>query len=145
MSQDSFAQSCDRLSQIVDAGLYERLRWERNEGPKLAKLVALTQSALQGRGEFELVEEGATRDVKRFVLKVHGNRAMAIALSLSGNNAVVSGETIDRAKIRLAAAEPVTADFAEVDEAWMAGALERIFARAQPLQQAAEAGFKAPD
>ena len=48
MPQDSFQLECDRLSHIVDGALFERLRWERNEGPMLARLVALAHSAFEG-------------------------------------------------------------------------------------------------
>ena len=80
MPDNSLDLECDRLSSVVDSTLFERLRWERNVGPVLARLVALAHAALEKRGEFEFAEEGATRDVKRFVLKVHGNRVMAIAM-----------------------------------------------------------------
>ena len=59
VTQDSFQLECDRLSHIVDGALCERLRWERNEGPMLARLVALAHAAFEGRSEFELIEEGA--------------------------------------------------------------------------------------
>ncbi|MDB5724371.1 MAG: hypothetical protein JWQ16_1125, partial [Novosphingobium sp.] len=89
MSSDSFEQECDRLSQAVDDSLYTRLRWERNEAPMLAKLVSLAQGTLEGRSEFELTEEGATSNIKRFVLKVHSNRIMAIVIFLEGHQVVV--------------------------------------------------------
>ena len=87
MPQDSFQQECDRLSQAVDAAQFERLRWAKVEGPMLAKLVSLALGAIETRPEFELTEEGATNDLKRFVLKVHSNRVAAIALWLENGPA----------------------------------------------------------
>ena len=89
MPHDSFQLECDRLSQIVDLALSQRLLWERNEGPMLARLVALAHAAFEGRSEFELVEEGATRDLKRFVLKIHGKRVMAVSLRIADGQAVI--------------------------------------------------------
>ena len=87
MPQTSLDLECDRLSSVIDGALFERLQWERNVGPVLARLVALSHAALEKRGEFELAEEGATRDVKRFVLKVHANRVMAIAMRVEAGRA----------------------------------------------------------
>lgn len=131
MSDDSFSTACDRLSALVDAPLFERLRWERHEGPMLARLVELARSSLEGRGEFELAEEGATRDIKRFVLKVHGNRVLAITIRLAGARAVMAAEQIDRSRYTIATGEPLSADFAEVNEQWMGRALQTLFSRVQ--------------
>lgn len=129
MSSDPFEQECDRLSQVVDNALFTRLRWERNEGPMLAKLVALAHGALEDRSEFELTEEGATSDIKRFVLKVHSNRIMAIVISLDGRQVNVRAEAIDRSKYTVAAGPVVAADFDAADEQWMRFALQEQFAR----------------
>ena len=131
MPQDTFEIECDRLSHIVDAALYERLRWERREGPMLARLVALAQAALEDRSEFELVEEGATRDIKRFVLKIHGNRILAIAIRIDGDRAVLEAQAIDRSRYRLTDGAVLSATLEDVDEQWMAGALQDLFARVQ--------------
>jgi hypothetical protein len=129
VSSDSFEQECDRLSQTVDDGLFTRLRWERTEAPMLAKLVALAQGALEGRSEFELTEEGATSTIKRFVLKVHSNRIMAIVIFLDGRQVVVGAEAIGRSQYTVAEGPVVAADFDEVDEQWMRAALQEQFAR----------------
>lgn len=129
MSSDSFEQECDRLSQVVDNGLFTRLRWERNEAPMLAKLVALAQGALDDRSEFDLTEEGATGDIKRFVLKVHSNRIMAIVIFLDGRQVNVRAEAIDRSKYTVAEGPVIAADFDAVDEQWMRLALQEQFAR----------------
>ena len=131
MPQDSFQLECDRLSHIVDGALFERLRWERNEGPMLARLVALAHAAIEGRSEFELVEEGATHGLKRFVLKIHGKRVMAIGMRIEGARALLQAESLERSSYDLADAAPVTAEFASIDESWMAGALQQQFSRLQ--------------
>jgi hypothetical protein len=127
--QDSFELECDRLSHAVDGALFERLRWERSEGPMLARLVALAHGALEGRSEFELVEEGATRDTKRFVLKVHGNRIVGVSLRLDEGRAVLDMHALDRSAYSLGGGAPATVDFAAADEVWMAGALQGLFGR----------------
>ena len=129
MSSDSFEQECDRLSKVVDDALFARLRWERNEGPMLAKLVALAHDALEDRPEFELAEEGATSDIKRFVLKVHSNRIMAIVIFLDGRQVNIRAEAIERGQYPVADGPVVTADFDSVDEQWMRSALQQQFAR----------------
>ena len=133
MPQDSFQLECDRLSNIVDRDQSEHLRWERNEGPMLARLVALAHAAFEGRSEFELVEEGASRSVKRFVLKVHSKRVLVVTMRLEGGQAVLQAEALERSSYALADAAPVTAEFATVDEAWMARALEQQFRRIEVL------------
>ena len=129
MPQDSFQIECDRLSHVVDGALFERLLWERNEGPMLARLVALAHSAIEGRPEFEFVEEGATRDVKRFVLKIHSKRIVGISLHVDGGRAVVDAHALERSPYSLAEGGTATTDFAAVDEPWMASALQGLFSR----------------
>lgn len=131
MSQVSFELECDRLSQIVDGALFERLRWERTEGPMLAKLDALAHAAIVERPDFELTEEGATSNVKRFVLKVHSNRVLAITIALDGGQAVVNASEVERSKYRLLDGAPISAEFQAVDEQWMASALRELFSRVQ--------------
>jgi hypothetical protein len=131
--QDSFQLECDRLSHIVDGPLAQRLHWERNEGPMLAHLVALARGALEGRSEFELAEEGATRDVKRFVVKIHSKRVIAINMRVEGGRAVIASEQLERSSYSLADGPPVTAEFSAADAVWMAGALQQQFSRVRPL------------
>jgi len=131
--QDSFQHECDRLSDIVDHALFERLRWERNEGPMLAHLVSLAQAAFEGRSEFELTEEGATRDIKRFVLKIHGNRVIAISMRVESGRAVLEADALDRSKYRISGGAAATTDFAAADQAWMTLALQEQFSRVQAL------------
>jgi hypothetical protein len=127
--QDSFELECDRLSHIVDGALFERLRWERNEGPMLSRLVELANAAFKDRSEFELVEEGATRDVKRFVLKVHGNRVIAIAMRIEDGRAVVEAQPLERSRYGVSDGPSVATDYDAADEPWMARALQELFSR----------------
>lgn len=129
MPQDRFESECDRLSQASDAGQYERLRWERNEGPVLARLVALAHAAFEQRSEFELAEEGSTSAAKRFVLKIHSNRIVAIALWLEDGSAHIRAEQIERSPYRLVDGTPLSAEYQMVDELWMASALQELFSR----------------
>lgn len=129
MPQTSLDLECDRLSHVVDGPLFERLRWERNVGPVLARLVALAHAALEQRSEIELTEEGATRDVKRFILKVHGNRVMSVTMRVEANRAIVEGQAIERGRYTLASGAPLSAGFDEADEQWMAHALQELFSR----------------
>lgn len=131
MPQDPFELACDRLSSAVDGVQFERLRWARTEGPMLARLVELTIAAVEARSDYELVEEGSRADTRRFVLKVHGTRIVAIVVGLAGGRAVMTAEAIDRSRFGLTGGEPVTADFAAVDEAWIADALGTLFGRIQ--------------
>ncbi len=129
MSQSGFEIECDRLSNAVDNALFEQLQWARIEGPMLARLAQLAHSTLEGRSEFELIEEGATKEVKRFVLKVHHNRLVAITIRLADGKAWLAAEPIDRSKYSLSKDSPVSADYQLVDEQWMAGALQELFSR----------------
>jgi hypothetical protein len=131
MAQDSFELACDRLSGAVDGVLFERLRWARTEGPMLARLVELAQSAVEERGDFELTEESSTSEIKRFVLKVHSNRVVAITIRLDQTWAVLGAEVIERSPYRLSDTTPLTTEFQAVDEQWMASSLQEIFARIQ--------------
>ena len=129
MSQARFAEQCDRLSQEVDKTLFDRLVWERTEAPVLAGLVALAHAALEDREEFELAEEGATTTVKRFILKVHGNRVAALALRLVDGQAELAIKPIERSPYRVAAGAPLATPFAGIDAAWMAASLNELFSR----------------
>jgi hypothetical protein len=129
VSQDSFENECDRLSKFVDGMLFERLRWERTEAPMLARLVELAKGAVESRPDFELTEEGATNDIRRYVVKVHSNRTVAITISLDGTRAVMNAQEVERSRYKLAPGEPISAEFATVDEQWMAATLGALFSR----------------
>lgn len=129
MPKAKFSTECDRLSNVVDEAQYERLRWARTEGPMLVRLVELAREALSERSDFELVEEGADRDEKRFVLKVHGNRVATVIIALDAMAAALRIEAAERSKYAVDAGQPVTMDFTAVDADWMAAALTSLFGR----------------
>jgi hypothetical protein len=129
MPEQSFELECDRLSSIVDNASFERLRWARLEGPMLTRMVDLAKGALEGREDYELIDEGSTSAVKRFVLKVHGKRIMAIVMGLDRGHAVIGAEAIERSKYRLQEADPLFTKFESVDEQWMAGVLQTLISR----------------
>ena len=129
MQQDPLELECDRLSETVDSFLYQRIRWDRVEGPMLAKLSQLARTTFESRPDFDLAEEGATTDLKRFVLKVHSNRVVAIKMWLANGRAWLDIEQIERSKYKVAASEPLSVAFDGVDEAWMAQAMRAALAR----------------
>jgi len=129
MTQANFQTECDRISQAVDGVQYERMRWAKFEGPMLARLVELAHGAIAERSEFELTEEGATSDIKRFVLKVHSNRVAGLTLWLDGGHAMTQIEEIARSRFAIAAGDAISVDYPLLDEVWMAAALQTLFAR----------------
>lgn len=131
MSNSSLDLECDRLSQAIDRAEFGRLQWAKNEGPMLARLVELAHATLADRSEFALADEGSTNEVKRFVLKVHNSRVVAIAISLDRGRAVLQAGEIERSPYRLAEGPLISADFQQVDDAWMASALQELFGRVQ--------------
>jgi hypothetical protein len=131
MPDDSFEIECDRLSNAVDSVQFERVRWAKNEGPMLDRLVELARAAIAERSDFELTDEGSRGPVKRFVLKVHAFRIVAVNLGLEGGRVVVWAEAIERSKYRIVNGGRHSAEFHEVDEAWMKGALRAIMGEVQ--------------
>jgi hypothetical protein len=127
--QTCFERECDRLSAVVDSVQFERLRWARNEGPMLARLADLIQSAVAEREDYELAEEGSGGNIRRYILKIHGTRVCAVAVGLVRGNAVMDAEPIERSRFTLAAADAVAIDYASVDAEWIAVALQRVFSR----------------
>ncbi len=137
VGQSSFDLECDRLSGLVDSAQYERLRWDRNEGPLLAKLVAWARESFEDHGEFELTEEGSTTDRKRFVLKVHAKRTFAIAFEVADGLAIIEPGLADRSNYRLSSLDRITAPMNDFHEEWVQAALQELFSRVQPLDSAA--------
>ncbi|WP_114521786.1 hypothetical protein [Altererythrobacter sp. ZODW24] len=137
MSETSFDTACDNLSGLVDAVQFERLRWDRNEGPLLTKLVTWARDAFEEHGEFELTEEGSVTDRKRFVLKVHTKRTIGIAFEVVDGLAVIEPDLADRSIYTLTTREAITAPMHEFHEEWVKAALQEIFSRVQPLDSAA--------
>jgi hypothetical protein len=131
MPDDSFELECDRLSNAVDAVQFERVRWAKNEGPMLDRLVALAQAAVEARPDIELTDEGSRGAVKRFVLKVHGFRIVAVNIGIEGGRVSVWGEAIERSKYRIVDGRRCSADFHQVDEVWMKDALRAVMGEVQ--------------
>jgi len=129
MSATSFELECDRLSRVVDGVQFERMRWARTEAPMLEHLVELLRATVEDRPDLELSEEGSAANTKRFILKVHGIRVVAISVALDSGQAILGAGGIERSPYRLAPGEPESAPFADVDAAWMEAAIERLFAR----------------
>ena len=129
MAEDPFLVECDRLSQLVNPVQYEQLRWSREDGPMLARLISLTFETLEDRPEIELAEEGATKDVKRYILKVHSNRIAAVLIYLQAGLAVFKIEPIDRSKYLISDASPVMITFEDANEQWVADTLQELFSR----------------
>lgn len=121
---DDFESECDRLSNAVDSVQFERIRWARTEGPMLERLVQLAQATVADRPEFELGDEGSAGACKRFVLKVHGIRIMALNLGLEGNRVSVWSEEIPRSAFKPVDPQRRTAPFEHVDEQWMTAAIQ---------------------
>ena len=131
MPHDSFEIECDRLSKVVDGVQFERVRWAKNEGPMLERLVELAQAAVSDRPDFELTDEGSRGPVRRFVLKVHGVRIVAVNLGLEAGQVVVWAEAIERSKYRIVDGRRHSADFQRVDEAWMRDTLRALIGEIQ--------------
>jgi hypothetical protein len=133
--KSSLDLECDRLSQAVDGPEFARLRWAKNEGPMLARLVELAHGALTERSEFALVDEGSTNEAKRFVLKIHNQRVVAITISLDAGRVKFQADEIERSSYGVREGLPLLADFREVDETWMDSALRDLFGRIQPHER----------
>lgn len=129
MAQDSFQQVCDGLSKIVDEGHFERFRWDRDEAPKLKRLVELVHAAFEERRDFDMAEEGATAELKRFVIKIHGKRTIAVAISYENGQAVFRADSVDRSAYKAVPGDPITTAYENVDEDWIKQALQAVFSR----------------
>ncbi|WP_336987130.1 hypothetical protein [Altererythrobacter aquiaggeris] len=131
MSDTNLQSECDRLSSLVDAVQFERLRWNRTEGPMLEKLVKLTHAAIEQRPDFELTEEASTPDMKRYVIKIHSKRVFGIALAIADGQAVMTSQPADRSPYKLLPGEPLAAPMLEFDEAWVETTLQTLMRRVQ--------------
>ncbi len=133
MPDTSFDTACDNLSGLVDAAQYERLRWDRNEGPLLTKLVDWARESFEQHDEFELTEEGSVTDRKRFVLKVHAKRTIGIAFQVVDGLAIIEPDLADRSSYGLSSTDRITAPMHEFHEDWVKAALQEIFSQVHPL------------
>lgn len=129
---DSFVQVCDQLSATVDPTLFERMRWARDVGPRLAELVALALAAVEGRTDLELTEEQSTTDIKRYILKVHGKRIVGLTFQIEDGQAHVLPIEIDRSHFVLSARAVLSVDVHDMNAEWMAGALKLAFSWIEP-------------
>ncbi len=127
LSQDSFQQMCDHVSGVVDTVQFERMRWARDVGPRLADLVALTLAAVEARPDLEFAEERSSTEVKRYILKVHGVRVIGIALWIMDGKAHMQPVEIERSKFLLTSDDTISGDVDAIDAAWIATALEQAF------------------
>jgi hypothetical protein len=145
VSEDIFDQACNRLSRIVDPAQYKLLMWSRNEAPMFVRLCELLHQALEDRPDFELSEEASTKSVKRYVLKIHGNRIIAVTLGLQKGCAILDAEAIERSRYLVRPDDPLCDDFELIDETWMAAALSVLFSRIEPRRREADAVPKQDD
>ncbi|MGB7373087.1 hypothetical protein [Pontixanthobacter sp.] len=130
--EDNFQKACDTLSSAVDDTQYERFRWTRDEAPRLARMAQLLRAAFDKREDFELAEEGATSTVKRFVIKVHGQRTVAVSMCLKDGQTVMDCSTVERSRFALAEGAPITDDYEHLDECWIEQALQLVIMRIIP-------------
>ena len=126
MSDASFEIECDRLSKVVDSTQFERVRFAKHEGPMLDRLMELARSAVGDRSDFELNDEGSKGAARRFVLKVHGVRIVAVNLHLDNGQVALWGEEIERSPYKVVNGTRPSADYGQVDEQWMKGAIRDI-------------------
>jgi hypothetical protein len=126
MPDDRFELECDRLSRVVDGVQFERVRWAKDEGPKLDRLVDLARSTVEERSDFELTDEGSKGAARRFILKVHGVRVVAVNLHLDQGRVVLWGEAIERSAYKIVEGTRPSADYHVVDGAWMKDAIGAI-------------------
>lgn len=136
--EDNFQKACDTLSSTVDDIQFERFRFTRDEQPKLAKMVELLTAAFADREDFELTEEGATSAMKRFVIKIHSQRTVAIAMTLQQGQVVLQCEPIERSRYTVNPGNPISDAFEHLDERWMEQALQLAFARVRPVDSQAQ-------
>ena len=138
MSQDPFQNACDQFSNIVDETQFERFRWSRDEAPKLARLVELVKAAFEGREDFDLAEEGTTPEFKRYLIKVHSQRTVAVVIMLRNGRAILGSEAVIRSRFIVDDGDPIATDYENVDEQWVADALKILIGRAHPMEDDAE-------
>ncbi|WP_295633547.1 hypothetical protein [Novosphingobium sp.] len=127
LSQDSFQQMCDQVSAVVDAVQYERMRWARDVGPRLAEMVTMTLASIEGRIDLEFSEEQSTTEIKRFILKVHGVRVIGLTLWIEDGQAHMQPVEIDRSRYLLSAKGTLSVELDGLNAEWIAQALRTAF------------------
>ncbi|MCR2835009.1 hypothetical protein [Parerythrobacter lacustris] len=126
---DTLRDALDLLSHKIDAGNFERMRWARDEAPKLARLVELVKGAVADRDDVEINEEGGEGNTKRFVIKVHGQRIAQLAVALDKGRAIAAIGPVERSAYSVAQGQPIHAMFEEVDDVWMARTIAKLSER----------------
>ncbi len=132
MAHNALTTACDRFSDVVDDVQFERFRFTRDEAPKLAHLVEMTQAAFANRDDFELAEEGGSggqANYKRFLIKVHSKRTVAIAVMLKDNMAMLGAEPVERSAYTIEMDAPIMTEYDAADPQWIEQALAQIVAR----------------
>jgi hypothetical protein len=136
MGDNAFKDICDRFSGTVDEAQFERFRWTRDEQPKLQALIEMVTSVFEDREDFTLAEEGGASGqtgFKRFILKVHGQRTVAIAVMFKDGLAVLGSEPVERSNYTTDRTEPVFTEFGNVDQRWVEDALGTLIADIRPV------------
>jgi hypothetical protein len=150
LSQDGLQQMCDHVSSVVDAALFERMRWARDVGPRLTEMVAMTLATVEARTDLEFTEEQSTTDVKRLILKVHGVRVIGITLWIEDAQAHMQPIEIERSRYLLSAKGTLSIELEGLNAEWIALALRTAFGLIEPREQpkpespANEAGAQTP-
>lgn len=125
--QDGFREMCDHISAVVDAAQFERMRWARDIGPRLAEMVALMLASVEDRIDLEFSEEQSTTDIKRYILKVHGTRVIGLTLWIEDGQAHLLPIEIERSRYRLSGKGTLSVELEALNAGWMALALRTAF------------------
>ena len=136
MADNEFQKICDRFSDTVDDVSFERFRWTRDEAPKLAHLVEMTEAAFADREDYELAEEGGSGSqagFKRFLIKVHGKRTVAVAVMLKDGQAILGAEPVERSAYTISQETPLSIGYDNANEAWIKQSLAQIIAEIKPV------------
>ena len=132
MGDNAFRDICDQFSGSVDKEQFERFRWTRDEAPKLKQLIDMVHEVFEDREDYALAEEGGSAGgqvgFKRFLLKVHGQRTVAIAIMFKDGLAVLGAEPVERSNYTIQREQPVYAPFDQIDQAWVEDALAQLIA-----------------
>ncbi|GAA4052638.1 hypothetical protein [Parerythrobacter jejuensis] len=128
-TDETLTKALDGLSKAIDAGNFERMRWARDEAPKLVRLVELVKGVVENRSDIDINEEGGEGNTKRFVIKVHGMRVAALAIALDKGRAIAAIGPIERSEFKVANGDPVHTKYENVDAAWMASTLSALVTR----------------
>lgn len=127
--REPLREALDLLSRKVDAENFERMRWARDEAPKLVRIVELVKGAVADRADVEINEEGGEGATKRFVVKVHGMRVAQLAVALDRGRVVAAIGPAERSAFTVASGEPLHTRYEKLDEVWIARAIAKLSER----------------